>query len=278
VRALVARRPRVELPAAALGVALLALYAPVLRALVSLWVEVPYYSYGFLVPLFSIYLAWDARRELAGRPPAPSRAGLVILGAGLGVLVAGVLGGSLTVQTLSLPIVITGALVLTVGTARTRVLAFPLVFLAFMAPVPEGVLPALSRPLQQVAAVVGEWTLWFLGVPVTRDGLFLVLPSVTLHITEACNGLRFLLAMSVVGVAFAGTTETGWRRRALVVVGALAVALLANWLRVAGTGVIAQLYGHEAAGGFYHIAWGKVVYAAMLVPFALLVLSLRRRS
>ena len=37
-----------------------------------------------------------------------------------------------------------------------------------------------------------------------RDGLFIHLLTVTLHITAACNGLRFLLAMIVLAVAFAG--------------------------------------------------------------------------
>ena len=277
MRILVARRPRVELATAALGLAVVALYAPVLHALVAVWAGIPYYSYGFLVPIFSVYLAWDARRQLASRPSAPSRLGLGILAAGFGVLAAGMLAGSLTVQTLSLPIVMTGALVLTIGPPRTRVLAFPLAFLAFMAPLPEPVLPALSLQLQQVATVVGEWMLWLVGVPVTREGLFLALPSVTLHITEACNGLRFLLAMIVVGVAFAGTMQTGWRRGVLVVGGAVAVALVANWLRVAGTGMMAELYGREAAEGLTHVVWGKIVYGAMLVPFALLVLALRRR-
>lgn len=276
MRSLMARRPRVELAAAALGVALLALYAPVLIAVGTLWMDVSYYSYGFLVPIFSVYLAWDARRELARHPIAPSRGGLAILGAGLALLFAGILADSLTVQMLSLPVVVSGALVLTVGTARTRVLAFPLAFLACMAPLPEGALPALSLPLQAVAAVAGEWLLWLVGVPVTREGLYLMLPSVTLHITEACNGLRFLLAMLVVGAAFAGITQTGWRRRALVVGAALGVALGANWLRVAGTGIMAELYGHEAAAGVTHVVWGKVVYAAALVPFGALVLRLRR--
>jgi exosortase len=277
VRALVVRRPGVEVAAAALGIAVAALYAPVLRAIVAVWVETPYYSYGFLVPLFSAYLAWDARGELGRRPPAPSRAGLAILAGGLLLLVAGMLGGSLPTQAVSLPVVLTGALVVTLGAPRTRVLAFPLAFLVFMAPLPQGVLPALSLPLQQVAAVVGEWMLWLVGVPVTRDGLFLRLPSVTLHITEACNGLRFLLAMVVIGVAFAGTTQTGFGRRGLVVVAAIGAALVANWLRVAGTGMMAELFGHEAATGIYHVAWGKVVYAAMLVPFAILVMTLKRR-
>jgi exosortase len=278
VRALAIRRPRAELMAAMLGMALVALYLPLLRALLTLWADVPYYSYGFLVPLFSAYLAWDARRELARRPLWPSRAGLVVLAAALAMLFVGILSGSLTVQTLSVPAVVTGALLLTMGPARTRALAFPLAFLVFMTPLPEGTLAALSLPLQQLAAEAAQWMLWLVGVPVTREGLYLTLPSVTLHITEACNGLRFLLAMIVVGVAFAGTSQTGWRRRALVVFGALLVALLANWLRVAGTGVMAELYGHEVAGGFYHVVWGKVVYAVMLVPFVMLVMALRQRG
>ena len=278
MKALVAGRPRVTVVALGLALALGALYAPVLRAVMTLWMEVSYYSYGFLVPLFSGYLAWDARHELARRPSAPARAGLGILGAGLALLGAGIHGESLTTQTASLPLTLAGALVLTVGPARTRALAFPLAFLVLMAPLPEGALRALSLPLQHVAAVVGEWMLWLVGVPVTRAGLFLMLPSVTLHITEACNGLRFLLAMAVVGVAFAGTTQRGWRRRALVIAGALVAALVANWLRVAGTGVMAELYGREAASGVYHVAWGKVVYVGMLAPFALLVLALRRRA
>ena len=148
MRILVARRPRVELATAALGLAVVALYAPVLHALVAVWAGIPYYSYGFLVPIFSVYLAWDARRQLASRPSAPSRLGLGILAAGFGVLVVG---------------------------------------------------------------------------------------------------------------------------------GAVAVALVANWLRVAGTGMMAELYGREAAEGLTHVVWGKIVYGAMLVPFALLVLALRRR-
>lgn len=278
MRELVAGRPRVELAAALLGAALLALYTPVLRALVLVWTDVPYYSYGFLVPIFSAFLAHDAREELARRPLAPSRSGIGLLVAGLALLLVGLRADSLTLQTLSLPLSLAGALVLVYGPARTRVLAFPLAFLVFMAPLPDGVLPALSLPLQHAAAVAGEWLLWLIGVPVVRDGLYVTVPSVRLHITEACNGLRFLLAMVVIGVAFAGTTQTGWRRRALVVGAAIAAALVGNWLRVAGTGMMAQLYGHEAAEGFYHVAWGKAIYAAMLVPFALLVMTLRRQS
>jgi exosortase len=124
---------------------------------------------------------------------------------------------------------------------------------------------------------VSEHALRLLGVPVTRDDLFLVLPSVTLHVTEACNGLRFLFAMLVVGTAFAGTTQRRPLRAAVIVLAAAALAVLANLARVTGTGVMAELWGADAAIGLPHHVWGKSVYAATLVPLAALVVWVRRR-
>jgi len=273
---------RVETAAAvSLGAALIALYLPVLRDLVAVWLQVTYYSYGFLVPLFSAYVAWDVLKadvRAAARAPAaqPEPGGFVIIAVGLGVLGLGVAAGSLTLRALSLPVVLLGVAPATLGPASARRLAFPIGFLALMAPLPDGTLPALSLPLQQLAAVVAEHVLRALGSSVTRDELFLTLPSVTLHVTEACNGLRFLLAMLVIGTACAGTTQRRPRRGVALVLAALTLAVVANLLRVTGTGVMAELWGARAAVGLPHIVWGKVVYAAALVPFAALVLCMRR--
>jgi exosortase/archaeosortase family protein len=57
---------------------------------------------------------------------------------------------------------------------------------------------------------------------------------------------------------------------------AVSLGIAANLLRVTGTGWLAHHYGPEAASGFFHVAYGKVVYAAMLAPFVLGVLWLRR--
>ena len=273
-----ASRPRAETTAAvALGVAALALYLPVLRDLVSVWLRVTYYSYGFLVPLFSAYLAREAWNASDGAPPRPAPAGLLVTATALATLALGIAADSLSLRALSLPGVLLGLVLLTLGPAHARRLAFPVGFLVFMAPLPEGALPALSLPLQRLAALVAEHALGALGVAVTRDDLYLRLPSVTLHVTEACNGLRFLLAMLVIGVAFAATTQRRPLRRAGIVLAAVAVAVLANLARVTGTGVMAELWGASAAMGLPHAVWGKTVYALALVPFVGLVLFMRRR-
>jgi len=268
---------------AVLGAAIVSLYVPVLRDLVGVWLDVTYYSYGFVVPLFSAYLAWDTMRAHARQTHATGARpldawGLLVIVVGVAVLAIGVTAESLTLRALSLPVVLLGVARALGGPALARSLAFPIGFLVFIAPLPDGTLPALSLPLQRLAADVAEQALRALGVSVTRHDLFLQLPSVTLHVTDACNGLRFLLAMIVIGVAFAATTQRGVTRRSVVVVSAIAIALLANFVRVTGTGIMAELWGPGAAIGLPHIVWGKVVYALALVPFAAVVLWLKHRS
>ncbi len=262
--------------AGGVGLALAALYAPVAGRLARVWLGVPYYSYGILVPVFSAYLVWDARHRLAAAAPAWRRPWLALAGAGLLLLAVGDATGSLTLATLSLPVIAAGLGLFVLGPDGFRGLAFPVGFLAFMAPLPEGAIPALSLPLQRLAAWTAATALPPLGVPAVRDGLFIHLPAVTLHVSEACNGLRFLLAMIVVGTAFAWTAGGRLGRRLAVVGLAVLVAVVANLIRVTGTGLLAHYWGPRAAAGFFHVAYGKVVYLALLVPFVVGVARLRR--
>lgn len=256
-------------------------YGPVMRDLARTWISVPYYSYGALVPAFSAFLLWDARRELAGtlRERVRPHGSAISLGLVLGGAVALAVGtktGSLSLAALSLPCVLAGAALTTLGPARFQPLAFPIAFLALMAPMPDAAIGALSLPMQYGAAAFTESALRVIGIPVTRDGLFLHLKPVTIHVTEACNGLRFLLAMTVIGVAVAWATQRSWRGRLAVVALALATAVVANLLRVLLTAVLAEAFGAYTVTGSIHVVYGKLVYLAMLGPFALAVLGIRR--
>ena len=269
-------------PAAAYGLAALAVvglaYAPTLARLAAVWWSVPYYSYGFFVPAFSAFLIWDARRRLATLPTRPWWAGTALAAAGLAILAAGFALDSPTLQGLSLPVVLAGLVGAAFGRPILRAVAFPLAFLGFMAPLPESVTAALSLPLQHLAAATAAWVLAATGIPVVREGLLVHLPAVTLEVDQTCNGLRFLLAMLVIGTALAGARLRRPLERAAMVGTALGLAVLANLVRVSGTGLIAHHLGPQAAVGLAHVAFGKVVYAVMLIPLGLLALVLRRRA
>src|SRR6266545_5042538 len=96
------------LPSAAIGLILAVLYLPVLRELVALWASVPYYSYGFLVPAWSAWLALSARSRVMAIPIHRDVSGLILAAAGLGALALANAQDSLTVASLSLPVVLAG--------------------------------------------------------------------------------------------------------------------------------------------------------------------------
>jgi exosortase len=263
-----------------LGVAvvLAVLYGPVLRDLVGVWSSVPYYSYGFLVPLWSAWLGASSRSRVAAIPFRRDLMGLIVAAVGLCSLLFANVHGSLTLAALSLPVVLTGLGRFALGREAFRPLAFPVAFLAFMAPLPPSVVPALSPPLQRLAASFTEGVLTGLGIPFVRDDLFLHLLPATVHISEACNGLRFLLAMAVLGVAFGWTTGRGAAGRVLIAALALGGAIAANLVRVSSTTVLVHFWGPAAAIGVFHNLFGKAVYLVVLGLVLCLVLRLRRRA
>ncbi len=256
-------------------------YGPVMRDLVQTWLTVPYYSYGALVPAFTAFALWDGRRDLGrvwrtrARPRA-SLTAIALVVAGATAFAVGACLGSLSLTALSLPVVLAAVARVALGREGLAVVAFPVAFLALMAPLPDRAIDALSLPMQQIAAGFTEAGLRVLRVPVTRDGLFLHLRGLTVHVTEACNGLRFLFAMTVVGVAVAWATQRTWRGRTAVVLLALVTAVVANMIRVLVTAVVGEYVGPWAAMGTAHVLYGKIVYLGMLAPFALGVLVIRR--
>ena len=70
----------------------------------------------------------------------------------------------------------------------------------------------------------------------------------------------------------------GWVR-VVIALSTIPIAIVANGVRVAGTGVAAHYYGREAAEGFFHTFSGWLVFVvAFVMMFALLHALLRRLS
>ena len=258
-----------------MAVVLAVLYGSTLRELISLWASVSYYSYGALVPIWSGWVAITDRSRVAAIPARRDATGLLLAGSGLAVLAVARANDSLTLATLSLPLVLAGLGRFTLGREAFRPLGFPVAFLALMTPLPPSVIPELSWHLQTLAAWFTDGVLRAVAIPFVRNGVFIHLEPAIVHVSEACNGLRFLLAMAVLGVAFGWTTGRGPLVRVAFLGGALGAAVLANLLRVAGTTVLVQFWGPAAALGAFHSLFGKTIYVLTLGAVFLLAWHLR---
>ena len=106
------------------------------------------------------------------------------------------------------------------------------------------------------------------GIPVLREGNVLELPNITLAVAEACSGIRSLISLITLAIVLAYFAERRPWARATIVFSAVPIAILANALRVAGTGFASHWFGPRVAEGFFHGFSGWLVF---VVAFAGLV-------
>lgn len=259
-------------PSALVCAAIVGVYFPVLSSLVRQWASDENYSHGFIIIPFAVYFAWQKRQALETTPAQPSNAGLLFVGASLLVLLAGLLGAELFLTRISLIGVLAGSIWFLFGWTHVRLLAFPLLLLILMIPLPAMIFNQIAFPLQLFASRVGETVLPVAGVPVLREGNVLELASTKLEVAQACSGIRSLVSLLTLGVLLGKLTEPRLSTRVLLALLTVPVAIAANAARVAGTGLAANWIGPEAAQGFLHMFSGWLVFVA---AFGLLLLAQR---
>jgi exosortase len=244
---------------------LVLLYASVLRLLVAQWWTDPNYGHGFFVPLFSGYILWHQRERWTKSEIEPSNFGLLVMLGAVALLFIGSLGAELFTSRFSLLVLIAGIILFLAGWKMLRAVVFPLAFLIFMIPIPVIIYNQITFPLQLIASRLATVWLEVVGVPVLRDGNVLVLSNFSLEVAEACSGIRSLMSLIALAVAYGHLAESRrWVRYVLVVL-MVPSAIVTNAMRIMGAGVLAHKFGPQAAEGFLHQFSGWVVFLATLV-------------
>jgi exosortase len=243
-------------------------YAPLMQYCFGQWLK-PDYSHGFLVPLFSAYLAYSWREWAPRRIQWPDLWGLAFLAGGI---VLFVVPGKVNIakewlQGLSLVLNLCGVTLLLGGWPALRWLWPSLAFLMFMFPLPAAVERTMGTKLQLTAAIASEFVLQTVGYATYREGVILHVRDQALEVEKACSGLSMLLTFVALSTGMALLVKRPWFDRALILASAVPVAVLANVIRIALTGVLYNEGGKELGDRVFHDFAGW-----MMMPIALVVL------
>jgi exosortase len=157
------------------------------------------------------------------------------------------------------------------GLGRLRTLAFPLLLLATMIPLPAIVYNAMAVHLQLFASRASAVLAQALGVTVYAEGNVIHLAGTTLGVAEACSGLRSLSSLTVMALLLGFLQCTRTITRVALFLMAFPIAVAVNILRVTGTAVLAD-YDHQLAMGFYHTFESWLVF---LLGMALVLAAAR---
>jgi exosortase len=242
---------------------------PALVWLVSSWLSNPYYTHGFLVPPIAALLAWRQWRYVSGElRQGGVWIGLLITLVAMAVVVWAMRWQNYFVVALALVAVLTGILLYLEGWPRLKHWLFPLLFLAFMVPLPfiDLASPWLESFTAQSAATLAR----LVGISAVQQGGEITLPNTAITVGAPCSGLRSLVTMVTVGVVWVYLVQGRPLAKALLLVAIVPLVALSNILRIFILLVVAVLLGEDVALTYYH-DWSSPILFLMALGLLLVL-------
>ena len=226
-------------------------------------------SYGWYVPLFSLYVLWRERRKIAASVGEPTLAALPLLAVSLFLGFLGARGSQVRFEILGFVGMLVSLVWTFFGRKTAKQVLFPAVFLLFCMPL-HSFLDIVTIHLRQLAVAVAYFVMKGVGVEIVRQGTMLVSPtgSFASDVAEPCSGLRSLFAMAALTAGYAYFTQPTWLRRGALFALSVPIAVAGNIVRIFTIVAIAAACSADFATGFYHDYSGYVVF---LVAIALMV-------
>ncbi|MDE3012277.1 MAG: exosortase B [Pseudomonadota bacterium] len=226
-------------------------------------------AHGPLIVLVCLYFAWTKRKafaQAAGQDRPRVVPGALLFVFALLLFVVGTTQDILLMTLLSQILLFAGLILITVGLRALTVMAFPLLFLTFMFPIPPSILDLLTQPLKGGVSWATDVILYRLGYPIARQGVILAIGQYQLLVADACSGLRSLVSLSALGVLFIYITARPSRLHNLLMLASIVpLALLANLVRVIALVLITFYLGDEAGQGYLHGTAGMVMFMVAML-------------
>lgn len=254
------------------------LYYPVVPGMVRQWYTDENYSYAFFVPLIAGYFLYVQRKSLKQASVSPWNPGLAVIILALILLVLGRLGDEYFTMRSSMVVLLAGIVLFLFGREVFRLALLPIAYLLLMVPLPYIIYNAMAFPLKLFVTRMSVDVLKFIGIAVLREGNIIMFPSITLEVADACSGMRSLISLFALAVAYAFYEKTTTARRLLIVFSAIPIAVFTNSMRVIVTGLLAQRWGAGAAEGFFHEFTGLTVFVIAMAMLIGTVALVKRRE
>lgn len=169
-----------------------------------------------------------------------------------------------------------GGFLLFYGYAAFRAALFPLVFLAFMVPIPNALLAGatlgLRRGSTEVVAILFDLT----GTPFHREGFVFTLPKFAVQIADECSGIRSSIAL-LLTILPAGHMflKTGWKKALLVAI-IVPLAIVKNSIRIVSLSILGTYVDTSFITGALHHEGGIVFFLIALALLSPIVVLLQK--
>ena len=226
----------------------------------------PMYNHGYLIPLFAAVLLYIRREPFEEVTNKERWFGVGIIVAAVATRITASYLVNFTIDRLSLIVCLIGVFVFVGGFRALRWAGPPILFLAFMFPLPRILVDNILRPMQTLATMSSVYALQTLGVDVFREGNRIVLEHRPMNVVDQCSGLRMLTIFIALAVAIVlVSNHRPWWDRLIILASSIPIALLVNTIRITVTGLLYNLnVGETIVDQIFHDFAGLI-----MMPLAL---------
>jgi exosortase len=270
---------------------LVALWFGLCRELSGEWSVNEQYNFGWFVPFFALYLFWLRWQD---RPPAeipnlksqvPNSAAIAMAIAALVLLLPLRLfevanpEWRLLAWIHALAVVSLTLLLLwwAGGKAWLRHFAFPVAFIFIAVPWPTALETPVIQGLMRAVARVAAETAMLLGTPAQVEGNLIRVTNGLVGVNEACSGIRSLQTSLMIGLLFGEVKRLSVLRRLALVLCAVVIALLANFLRAVFLVRVAATENLSEVSRWHDIAGYSIIAVVFVATLAIAYLLSRSK-
>ncbi len=236
-----------------------------LLRMVALWKSSTTYNHCFAVLPICFYLVWVNRHEFLRFTPGVNLLWVPPLAASMLLWILAKLSEVDAVEYIATIAILITALGLFLGRKVSKVLWFPLLFMFFLVPVGDEIVPLL----QVITAKAAVWLLGLTNIPVFFEGLFITIPAGKFVVAEACSGIRFLISSIFLGFLCANLFFRSYLKRILFISFSLFLPVAANILRVFGIILIGHYSDMRYAAGADHLIYGWFFFLFIIIIMVL---------
>jgi len=156
--------------------------------------------------------------------------------------------------------------------------AFPVGFLIFMVPLPDGAVNWLETASVLGSADVAAVFFNMTGTPLLRDGRVFALPTIVLEVARECSGIHSSWVLFITSLLASHLfLESSWRRIILVAF-VIPLGIVRNGFRILVIGLLCVHAGPHMIDSIIHRRGGPLFFILSLVPLILFMAWLRRRE
>jgi exosortase B len=199
------------------------------------------------------------------RSPMPAL-GSAMFGVGLLCYAIGRSQNVLLLEVGSLILVLTGIVTGFFGLRTWKRMWFAFFFMLFMIPLPASIVDVVTLPMKISVSYATEHLLYWLGYPIARSGVVLIIGPYQLLVADACAGLNSLFTLEALGLLYMNLVRhPSVVRNVVLATLIIPISFTANTLRIIFLALITYYMGDAAGQGFLHGFSGLVLFLSALL-------------